>query len=497
MSVLNGVEQSLLREVGIDVDNPDELLTNEKFRRIVLAALDWVHFAESYFKNPRNVDEPLVLEEWQKRVIKFTQYGDKKYLVLICPRGFGKSIVTAIITAIIMIFMPSVKIGLYAMGQNQSTDLLDKTRFFLETSDFNHLLPPRGGGLANNKERIQLLNGSDTRAYPCTEAIRGRHNDVVVIDEMSRIPDRLINETIRPTGRRAFKEIGLSTPAGMTGEFWRSTTKTDINEVFRIGALEVSWMTPEILAAEERRLGPFAAKQELYAEFIPTGDTLINMEWVTKSYEIHGYRRTKWDTGYVQEAGRRMVMGADFGRDRDRSVFTIGHRNQYGVYMIDYMESMMKAPYPVIIARLVHLCKKFNVKILVPDATGLGEPIIDMINVELSKVGHSLRMVSNTKKREGFVFSHSSKLDLLNDMVSVYADGLISVPFHGNDEEHESLGLERELISFQFEIKNTGSAKPSIRFGTQSEHDDRLISVALLINGLLKARFAYHKMKTR
>jgi hypothetical protein len=498
-SVLNGIETSVLRKAGIDVSSPSQLLYNEKFKKIMQAALDWSAFAEVYFCSPDDVEAPLLLEEWQRDIIRYSQYGEKKYMVLVCPRGFGKSIVTSCIAAVIAIVKPGFTIGLYAMGQKQSTDLLEKIRFFITNSPFSTLLPKRGTGLANNSERIQLLNGSDIRAYPCTEGIRGTHNHVVIIDEASRVSDKMINETIRPTGRRkGIREIDLSTPAGMTGEFWRSFQDTEMYHVTKVGALEVSWMTPEKLAEEEKRLGPFAAKQELYAEFIPTGDTLISPEWIKGSYEIHGYRRTKFDLAFINESGRNMVMGADFGRDSDRTVFAIGHKNQYGVYQLDYMESILKAPYPVIVTRLVTLCKQYNVRLVVPDATGLGEPIVDMINKEAREREIGFRMFSNSKKkkREGFIFSHESKMDLLNELMRIYAEGLISVPFHQNNEDHESLHLERELLSFEFKIENTGSARPSIRFGTQSSHDDRIIGISLMLFGLIKQTFTYTGMRT-
>jgi hypothetical protein len=497
LSQLNGIETSVLRDIGVEVEKPEELFTNLKFRKTLLTALDWVSFAEYYFRNPNDSVLPLVLEEWQRGVMRYAQFGDKKYMVLCCPRGFGKSLVSSCIAAVIGIVEPQSRIGLYGMGRKQSGDLLEKIRYFIENSVYRTLLPKRGSGLDNNKERIQLINGTDIRAFPCTEAIRGTHSDYVFIDEISRIPDDIINKSIRPTGRRAKREIDFSTPAGMTGEFWKSFQNTEVYHVVKIGALDVSWMTPEKLAEEEARLGPFAAKQELHGEFIPTGDTLISQEWIKASYEIHGYRRVEFDKGFINESGRYMVMGADFGRDRDRSVFAIGHKNQWGVYQLDYMESMLKAPYPIIVTRLVALCKQFNVKLLVPDATGLGEPVMDMIRDEQREQGLTgLRVISNTKKREGFVFTYESKSDLLNEMMRIYAQGLVSVPFHQNQERHETLELERELLGFQFELRNTGSARPSFKFGTQTGHDDRLTAHALMLYGLFRRGFTNVGMRT-
>ena len=495
-SMFNGIESNILKTAGFEFDQPELLLSDKRFRRILKAALDWNTFAQTYFPSPSDPTKPLVFEHWQSNIVKYAQYGEKKYMILLCPRGFGKSIVTSAIAAVAMIRMPGLVVGLYGMGQTQSTDLLDKIRFFISGSVFRALIPKRGIGLANNGERIQLYNRSDVRAFPCTDAIRGRHNQLNIIDEMSRIPDSIINTAIRPTGRNAFREIGLSTPAGMTGEFWNSWQDKKTYHTTRVGALDVSWMTPEKLEEEERRLGPFAARQELHAEFIPLGDTLINQEWINETYDIHGRCRVVFDKAFIKEAGRYMVMGADFARDSDRTVFAIGHKNQYGVYMLDYMESILKAPYPVIEDRLVHLCDLFNVRALAPDATGLGEPILDHIIDKFHKKKIKTGIISNNKKRAGFVYNHNAKLDLVNRLMAVYADGVVSVPFHQNNEQHESLQLERELLAFKFNIKNTGSAKVSIRYGTQTEKDDRVNGLALMIYGIDNRKFSYHRMVT-
>lgn len=503
---LTTLEQKILKRLNIDAKSVEELRSSKKWVDVQLQALDWVHFAQRNFKSPRLISEALKLEVWQKLVLRYIQTGDKKYIILICPRGFGKSVVVAVAVAIIMIQFPGCKIGIYAMGQRQTIAMVKMVKYFIMNSRFKGLIPKRGSGLSQTQDHLELTNSSDVQAFPCTESIRGRHNDFIFMDEMSRIPDNIINEVIRPTGRQARREVGLSTPAGMIGEFYKASQNQDMYKVFQVKATDVSWMTPEKLAEEEARLGPFAAKQELYAIFLPTGDTIFQQEWINNSYKIHQFKRRHWDTGYIDGSRRHMAMGADFGRDRDWAAFAIGHYNQYGVFMLDYLEAIRKAPYPTIEARLVDLIIRFKVEKWAPDATGLGEPIIENIYNELERQDyHGLETITNRKpgkeqkkeskgwKRPGYVFTGESKLDLINHLVVIYSRGVISVPFHFNDNKHEAKVLENELVNFQMSYEQNSSGRTSLKLGTQSEHDDRLVAVALLCRALVKIPYKFTK----
>ena len=113
---------------------------------------------------------------------------------------------------------------------------------------------------------------------------------------------------------------------------------------------------------------------------------------------------------------------------------------------------------------------------IVPDSTGIGEPVVEIMEKDLRQVGWRGRIYSNKTNRLGFIFDVKSKPDLIENLVEYFARGRIEIP-----PEYEP-GIDifiNEALNFSYEMTEANY----IKYGVQLEHDDTVIAVALMVWG--------------
>jgi hypothetical protein len=229
----------------------------------------------------------------------------------------------------------------------------------------------------------------------------------------------------------------------------------------------------EILAELERRGNTPLARQELLGEIVAEGHGVFRKAWIDSCMDegLENVMRKK--------SGVRYMIGVDFGKVHDNSVICVGHQdkksNQIILDYIRVIESEQKE-YEDIRNHIMEVVNYYEPIWVIPDATGMGEPIIEQMQKDLHKTGWRGRIYSNKNNRLGFIFDVKSKPDLIENLVEYFARNRIRIP---PKYEHDVDILYNELLQFNYEMTRANY----IKFGVQTEHDDAVIALALMVWG--------------
>jgi len=256
-----------------------------------------------------------------------------------------------------------------------------------------------------------------------------------------------------------------------------------------------SWKTPEEIQHELDIAGNTPlARQEILGEIIMEGmnvfsETLLNN--ATDPLLNNSARPNPTVTNYV--------IGMDFGKVHDNSVLCIMHKDyKTGKIIFDHMFTIKGQyggiDYSDIRKTFLEYVALYNPIWIVPDATGVGDSIVDEIFHDLKAMRSRASIFSNkaAKKlfaggrvvggsyfaapRKGFIFDVRSKIDLINYLIEGYSKRRdLSIPPRSIPEIGE---FWNEMLNFGYEVTESGITR-TLKYGTQAYHDDRVIAHAL------------------
>jgi len=539
-----------------------DLETPEDIQKFILSTLSWVMFAEMYFMDPDDFEEPLHLEIGQKKAIYALQFGydidsvpegyvvksPPKVVVMIWPRQTGKTTAVAIAVAAILCLQPGVKIGVMGMSEPSAKNLIDRIRTFLQNSPFASEVK------RNLKMEIVMKHGGYVMAHSTSQGIRGQSYHYLLLDEAAQIEDEIIEGAAMDTTRKIGKRVVLlSTPKGYQGllvryymqglrtrkvickkchavynqgsfahaqwdaitmamglppcvecghqEDDRTWTRAPQDATKRVrelltitegqsyfyvmGDYAVISIDPfncsfysvdDIIKELDRRGWTPLARQELLGEIIPEGQAVFRRSWIEAGMDDKQQNVMRQPHPDIQ-----YIMGLDFGKIHDDSVLAVGHEDKDGKAVLDYMRiipaDVKGKEYEDIRDEIVEVAMFYHPIWIVPDSTGMGEPIVEQMEKDLFRLGWNGRIYSNKNNRLGFIFDMKSKPDLIENLVNFFSRSRIIMP---PEYEPDIDILVNQLLNFAY----AATATNYIKYGVQLEHDDAVIALALFVWGL-------------
>ena len=198
-------------------------------------------------------------DSWQKKLLLSTA----PQVLLNCSRQAGKSTTTAVLAIHQSLFTPKSLTLLLSPSDRQSGEIFRKV-----LTAYNALGRPLE--LVKRTERaMELSNGSRIVSLPGKEETVRCFSGVnlLILDEAARVPDDLY-KSVRPMlATSKGRIIGLSTPKGQRGWFWREYTGD--NPWLRICATyhDCPRITEEFVQGELRSLGQNWVDQEFNCLF--------------------------------------------------------------------------------------------------------------------------------------------------------------------------------------------------------------------------------------
>lgn len=216
-------------------------------------------------------------------------------------------------------------------------------------------------------------------------------------------------------------------------------------------------ISKEALEEERKEMPQALFQQEYYCDFIEGAGQF--------------FRRVKkniYDTSRALPEQGDFQLGVDLAKYQDWTVITPFNLNFFIAYpqerfnQVDWV--LQKARIEASARR--HSAVDTNQTALVwPDATGVGDPIVEDLKARGVRVGG--------ENQEGFKFTEQSRTNLLNNLAILLEQDKIKIP----DDE----GLVSELESFRYELTERGKIRITVPEG---KHDDRVMSLALSVWGI-------------
>lgn len=492
---------NILRRAGV---------TNVQQIRDMLKTTRWSVFAETYFITPPDLegvrkpskDDKLVLDIWQRKVLDKVQdmwYNRgkpsiKQYLLVVAPRGYGKSIIMAVLNAILIIIGINTT-AIFAPSETQSETIIAKTKYFIANSLFQKRVLPRGQTAPGMQKiytgslSIGMKNGAFSVGNSNNEkTIRGGHFSAVLIDEYARMSNHTVKAGIFPMVNRSNGPvIAITTPFGRFGPAWEAyENKKGVWDVVTVDPFEARHMTPEIMKEKIKLFGGDIdlARQELMAEFISDEQAVFKDAWYENLYKedyknFHPYSR-EYD----------YYMSLDIGWDSNRSVMTIGHweKNEWGdeYIKVDVIKSW-EGPDPQDLQnQIIRYCIGYQIRLIVPDGQSVGVETLQRLKKRLKeeKLSTIIYTSDTGKKKLGFITTGGSgkhsKTNLVSEGTERMSRHELRLPSHTSTDGEESYELEKEMHAFAYEATIQGA---SVRFGRAitQEPDDRVLAMLYLI----------------
>jgi len=510
-------------------------------QRSMFRAVDLI---ENFFPAKWNHNKLIVLDKHQKDFIdciqfgfplsyyRFDEFADKKPpkgVITIWRRQVGKSWSCAEAVAALMIIEAPCTVGIVAASETESQLLIDKVKWLFDNSQFSRYIEGRP-----RLDILKLKNGSEVRSHTCSEtSIRGPSYDIILIDESALMNEKILFGAALPTVTHGARWVAITTPKGRKGklvEFYfkglesrpivcricgEEYKQTDFNVDFPypkfnqmpelpdckicgdnnykygMGYFAIPYLDPwncSLIEAEELKAildlhdwSPLA-RQEYLGEIIDEASMVILKEWIDKNTNVM-LRNT-----LTRKQGIAYVAGIDYGRHHDAASICITHKDKKnGHIVVDYMLTIAgefdhETDWVAIKTRFLSVIKFYRPVWIVPDATGLGDPLVEELRNDIRALKLRCKIFNNKKDRLGFTISTATKPDLISYMIALFSRNpqALELPPSSEPEMNE---LVKELLRFECEIMEAGYLK----YGTQSYHDDRVISLALSLWGHRRA----------
>lgn len=366
----------------------------------------------------------------------------KRFNVLCCGRRWGKSTFGA--DRIIGPTLEGFPTGWFAPNYK---NLLEAWRMLQE------VLAPVITSRNSAEYRLELRGGGSITMFSLdgdvSDTARGRAFKVVVVDEAALVRNlRSVWETaIRPTladyrGGAWF----LSTPRGMN-DFKGFYDRGQDTERDDWGSFQMPTSTNPYIAAEEIEAARMdmtegAFSQEFLANF-------INWEGAVFRHVMECATADRKDG---PEPGHEYIIGADWGRSNDWTVFTVLDVTARAMVAMDRSN---KCDYVVQRGRLQALYEHWHPTKIIAELNSIGQPIVE-------------QLVRDGMPVKGFTTTNASKAAIVEALALAFEQGSIAIL--------DDVVLLSELQGFAGEMLPGGM----IRYAAPGAgHDDTVMSLAI------------------
>ena len=305
----------------------------------------------------------------------------------------------------------------------------------------------------NAEMRLEIRGGGSVTGFSLdadvSDTVRGRAFKTVIVDEAALVRSL----------RTAWENAIRPTLADHRGEAWFTSTPRGMNDFklfFDRGQDPeredwASWQMPT-------STNPHIAAEEIEAARLDMTEAAFNQEFLAQFVNWEGavFRRfmecATAERKDGPEAGHEYVIGADWGRSNDYTVFTV--LDVTARTMVD-MDRSNKVDYTVQRGRLRALYERWRPSQIIAELNSIGQPIIE----QLQRDGLPVK---------GFTTTNSSKAEIIEALALAFEQGSITIL-----SDPVLLG---ELQAFAGEQLPGGMLRYAAPGG---QHDDCVMSLAL------------------
>ena len=261
--------------MATDIEKEVKGLSEDQIRTVALG-IDPVNFARQFGFSPVS---------WQSELL----HSKHPRVIMNCPRGAGKSILTAILTLHYALYTPDAFILLFSRSDRQSMELFRKvTGFYKQLRSDIQVEYSK----SESAHRLELENGSRILSLPSSpETVLGYHNvTLLVIDEAALVKDELYMRVRPMLDHKRGRMFLLSTPFGKRGFFfdewtdWEQHADKTFWQGITVSTEQCPWMTHDFLAEEKQKLGERWYRQEYMCSFEENVDSYFTFDEIENAF---------------------------------------------------------------------------------------------------------------------------------------------------------------------------------------------------------------------
>jgi len=293
--------------------------------------------------------------------------------------------------------------------------------------------------------RILFVNGSEIifRSAAAGDSIRGLTVDYLWVDECAFIKKDVLDYVLLPTLTiRGKKMILFSTPKGKNFFYEYFYKQNNKFSSIKFTSYDNPLANVEFIELQKSVLPDVIFNQEYMAEFVDSSSVFIDID-----------KRCTLKEKYTKE--EEVFGGIDVGLVNDKTVVTLFNKKKEMVFLKVYPNTDTS----ILVEQITTELSRWNLKKCYIETNGIGLPIFQLLRKKI--------------KVEPFTTTPKSKNEIINDLISDFNSGIISLI---NDKD-----LKFEFENFQF-FSLTG------KFGGGVGHDDIVMSTAIALYSLKSKR---------
>jgi hypothetical protein len=357
--------------------------------------------------------------------------------VIDCGRRFGKNILLQDL-AVETGLADHSPIGWGAPVYKQTQD---------DFRELSNILAPVILRQSVSEMRLELIGGGSIEFWSLDKpnSIRGKKYRRFIVNEAGFVPNLLDirNYIIMPTLiDYQGDEYYAGTPKGMNGFFALYNMTGDGWMRWQMSSYENPHIPASELDALKDTMTERAYQQEILAQFLEDGAGVFRYVRASATSEL-------MERG---EAGHQYVIGADWGRSNDATVFKVFDiREKREVHSLRLLDT----DYASQRIKLKALCERFNNAVVLAEQNSIGQPQIEA----LQEMGITVM---------GFLTTNATKAEIIQSLELGFERQEIRIL---NDEQ-----TINELMAFSGERLPSGM----LRYGApEGMHDDCVIAMCL------------------
>jgi hypothetical protein len=307
-------------------------------------------------------------------------------------------------------------------------------------------------------EVVTLTNGSRIINLPCSaETIRGfSHVTDILLNESAWGPTEELLNSLFPMQSLVLDPVFVlsSTPSGQTGLFWECWNSPAWTKLPVVPTSMNPYVPPGFLELQREAMSMDAYRSEYEAVFVSAQSFFFDEELIRSCIEDY----EPGEGG--RDESKRYVLGVDWGRTRDASVFSVLSVDEDENMKVELVKGFTGTPFTVQQAYIQYLHGLYRFGSIVSEYAGLG------IGPTESLEGAGLPV-------ERFVPTVAEKLRAYDAVKLAMEQSRLKVP-----ASERTLILELRMLSFK--VNPSGSI--SIH-APGASHDDQATSLALAVFG--------------
>lgn len=391
--------------------------------------------------------------------------------VAACGRRWGKTESLAVETAALSLLHPGIRQVIVAPTLDQASILYERTLELLQA------WAEQAGGKLQARitpyPRVRVNEGEVTArsAYRQARSLRGRSAHRIVVDEAAYLTEEVIPQVLMPMlADTEGQLVLLSTPFGRN-HFWHWFQRGQSGEVcrsFRFPTSSNPRISPSFLQIQRQLLTERQYAIEYEAQFVDDAGAVFPQA-VIEACVLPSLADAKPESTFT-------VAGVDWGRYRDFTAVVV-LRESGGRLQAVHVERLPGTAWQMQVERVTQRLSTWWARIVCCDATGMGDPLVEMLQQRISDSRLGARV-------EPVVFTASTKRTMIESLALAMEQGRAAIPPHPD--------LLRELHAFTASRTATGHI---LLQAQGNEHDDLVIALALAVHAAGRGVFGALAMR--